>query len=78
MGTRRPETNTYYNFKPNNWTSTEQSGGLDRRSSNKGGRFVSLMSPSTDDVVMSSEMETHSIKEKDDCEVRVGGAGDRA
>ncbi|PQE26949.1 integral membrane protein [Rutstroemia sp. NJR-2017a BVV2] len=78
MGTRRPETTTYYNFKPKDWTSMEQSGGLDRRSLNRGGRFVSLMSPSTDDVVMLSAMDTHSIKEKDGCEVRAGSAEDRA
>jgi hypothetical protein len=51
-----------------------QSGGSDRRSSNRGGRFVSLMSPSTDDVVMSSAMDNHPIMEKDGCEVRVGGS----
>ncbi|PQE19574.1 integral membrane protein [Rutstroemia sp. NJR-2017a WRK4] len=78
MGTRRPETTTYYNFKPKDWTSMEQSGGSDRRSSNRGRGFVSLMSPTTDDGVMSSAMDTYSLKEKDGCEVRVGSAGDRA
>ncbi|KAM3069128.1 hypothetical protein ACMFMG_010653 [Clarireedia jacksonii] len=78
MGTRKPETTTYYNLKPKDWTSMGQSGGSDTRSSNRGGRFVSLISPSTDDIVMSSAMDNYSIVEKDGLEVKVGGVLDRA